>query len=214
MSKLSLNTMVLGAIETNVYIISNEDTKECVIVDPAAKSRQILQRIDELGLTLKAILLTHGHFDHLLAVKEIKEQYPQVPVYAHEQELDLIRRPKSESLGVDFSEYGFTPDIAVHDGDVLELIGFTWTVLHTPGHTIGSVCYYLEDEKMLIAGDTVFECGFGRTDLETGSETDIIRSFKEKIFTLQDDVRVYPGHGYGTTIGKERMSNMILMYMN
>lgn len=203
---LRLHTMVLGMVSTNCYIISNMDTKEAIIIDPADCGDIIGNYIDKEKLILRGILLTHGHFDHILAAAEIANQY-RVDIYANQEEKKLIATSSlnlSQSRGMD---YGVDVQRLLEDGQIFILAGFTIRAIHTPGHTSGGNCYYIEDKKLLLSGDTLFRETVGRTDLPTGNYETIIRSLREKLLVLDDDVLVCPGHGEFTTIGYERVNN-------
>jgi len=204
--------MVLGGVSTNCYIIYHQTTKKAVIVDPADNGAYILNKCHELDVTPEAILLTHGHFDHILAVKDVQRAF-HCKVYAGKEEDRLLQDPSlnlSGSLGTD--QMGLSADYLARDGEVLHLIGFDWKVLETPGHTSGSVCYYIESEKVLISGDTLFAESLGRTDLPTGSSREIMASIVDKLLVLPEDTMVYPGHGEQTTIGYEKQYNPVAVY--
>ena len=153
--------------------------------------------------------MTHGHFDHVMAAEELAGIFG-VKIYAHEKEQDTLENPgKNVSLMVGGRD-AYHADVYVKDGEVLELAGMKVKVLHTPGHTAGGCCYYLEEEGALFSGDTLFCQSVGRTDFPGGSMSEIVRSIKEKLMALPDEVRVYPGHMDLTTIGKERAYNPFL----
>lgn len=212
MSGFRIKTCVLGKVSTNCYLIYHEGTKEAVIVDPADNAAYILNKCNELGITPKAVLLTHGHFDHILATEDIRRAF-RCKVYAGQEEDAMLRDPSlnlSGTFGGD--QMGLKADCLVRDGEVLELIGFQWKVLFTPGHTSGSVCYWVESEQVLISGDTLFEDSLGRTDLPTASSAAIITSILEKLFVLPEDTMVYPGHGDPTTISHEKQYNPVAVY--
>ncbi|WP_181899306.1 MBL fold metallo-hydrolase [Lachnotalea glycerini] len=197
----------LGMVRTNCYLVYNVDTKEAIIVDPADNGAYIKSIIEEKDLNLQAILLTHGHFDHIMAVAYLKENY-QIPVMAHEQEKEILEDPAknlSDSMGGNFCIV--KADRFLKDGEVLELLGTKIKTLYTPGHTIGGVCYLFEKEKLLLSGDTLFNGSVGRSDFPTGSTSTLVRSIKDKLFVLEDDVIVYPGHEDETSIGRERKFN-------
>ena len=198
--------MTLGMVATNCYLIINKETKEALLIDPADNALRISNVIEENVCTLKAILLTHGHFDHIMALNELKKRY-NVPVYAHEEEEDVLKQSSLNMSGMIGQIYTTQADIYVKDGEHLKLAGLDIIVLHTPGHTKGGVCYYLPEEKVLMSGDTLFHCSIGRTDFPTGSMSQLVRSVKEQLFVLPDDVQVYPGHDSVTSIGYEKQYN-------
>lgn len=206
MNQLEIKSFLLGMVATNCYLLANKETKEVLIVDPADDALRISNAIETEGWTPAAILLTHGHFDHIMAVNELKARY-HVPIYAHIEEGDVLKQTSLNLSGMIGRIYTSEADIYVRDGDHLKLAGFDVIVLHTPGHTKGSVCYYLPEEKVLMSGDTLFHCSIGRTDFPTGSMSQLIRAVKEQLFVLPDDVKVYPGHDSVTTIGYEKQYN-------
>ena len=206
MGQIEIKSMTLGMVATNCYLIINKENKEALLVDPADNALRISNVIEENVCTLKAILLTHGHFDHIMALNELKKRY-NVPVYAHEEEEDVLKQSSLNMSGMIGQIYTTQADIYVKDGEHLKLAGLDIIVLHTPGHTKGGVCYYLPEEKVLMSGDTLFHCSIGRTDFPTGSMSQLVRSVKEQLFVLPDDVQVYPGHDSVTSIGYEKQYN-------
>lgn len=206
MGQIEIKSMTLGMVATNCYLIINKETKEALLIDPADNALRISNVIEENVCTLKAILLTHGHFDHIMALNELKKRY-NVPVYAHEEEEDVLKQSSLNMSGMIGQIYTTQADIYVKDGEHLKLAGLDIIVLHTPGHTKGGVCYYLPEEKVLMSGDTLFHCSIGRTDFPTGSMSQLVHSVKEQLFVLPDDVQVYPGHDSVTSIGYEKQYN-------
>lgn len=200
----------LGSLGTHCYFLINEANGEALVVDPADHADIITRKLREQGLTLKGILLTHGHADHVLAVEDLRRDH-QVPVLAHEEEETLLADPaKNLSFGIFRKPLRLMADQLLKDGDVIELAGLTLQVLYTPGHTPGGCCFYSEADGVLISGDTLFCASVGRTDFPGGSMSTLIRSIREKLLVLPDETKVYPGHSEMTTIGQERKWNPYL----
>lgn len=206
---MKVERFLTGILSTNCYVAWNEQTKEAVIVDPAAYSKKLAEFLREEGLKPQAVLLTHGHFDHIMGLDALLEEYP-VPVYVHEAEKGLIADPKTNLSLTYTNGYVFEDAIYVTDGQKIAAAGVTFEVLFTPGHTSGGCCYYAETENMLFSGDTLFRCSVGRSDLPTGDETTLIRSIKEKLLVLPENTVVYPGHMAATTVQTEKTANPFL----
>lgn len=197
----------LGMVRTNCYLIYNDETKEVIIVDPADNAKMIEQLIEEKKLDVQAILLTHGHFDHILAANELHDTY-RVPIMAHENEKQILEDPSLNlSIGMGGEPCIVKADRFLEDDEVLDLLHTKVKVLHTPGHTAGGACYLFLKEKLMFSGDTLFEESVGRTDFPTGSMSTLVHSIKEKLMVLEDDITVYPGHEGETSIGHERNFN-------
>lgn len=208
MQNIIVVTNVLGELGTNCYTIVNTDTRETVIVDPAANAEFLLKMIQNQNYKLKAILLTHAHFDHIAAVNDLKEAMPEVPVYIGINDNDLLSNCAA-NLSAMFAEPLFVKaDKTVSDGEKLSMLGTEITCIEVPGHTQGGMCYYFEENKLLFDGDTLFTGSIGRSDFPTGDGELLIKSIEEKLFTLPDDVVVYPGHNGKTRIGREKAGNM------
>ena len=210
MAGLRVEQYVVGPVMTNCYFAVNEDTKEALIVDPGDSAKALTDKIKERGLSPKAVLLTHGHFDHAFAAEAIAKEF-SVPIYAEEHEKETLESPAINLCGM-MGRQGvvFHADVYVKDGDILDLAGFSIKVLHTPGHTRGGCCYYIEKEQALFAGDTLFCQSVGRTDFPGGSASVLLRSSEEKLMSLPGQTRVYPGHNETTSIGWERQYNPFL----
>lgn len=198
---------ILGMASTNSYVVTNTDTKECVIIDIGSYSEVMENYIKDNGYTLKGILLTHGHFDHIMGLDGMLNNH-KVPVYIYEDEADMLKDPSVNASTCFGLNYAFGGKVnGLRDNEVLAIAGLNFKVIHTPGHTKGGCCYYEEDEKVLFSGDTLFQRSVGRSDLPTGSGGELIRSLRDKLFTLPDETKVYPGHMDTTTIEYEKKYN-------
>lgn len=205
-NRMKIKNFVIGMIGTNCYVAGNEETRECVLIDPAVYAPEITAYIRKEELELRAILLTHGHFDHIMGIDGFQEEFP-VPVYAHRAE-EVLLKDSSMNASSDFGkQYTYSGASYVEDGQTLELAGMDFRVIYTPGHTIGGCCYYLEQEKVLFSGDTLFRESIGRTDFPTGSSSQLLRSIRQKLLILPEDTMVYPGHMETTSIGDEKKYN-------
>ena len=205
---MRIETFEVGPHPTNCYLIINEETNKTLIVDPGVTPEGLLKYVSEAGLVPEAILLTHGHYDHLGGVPEWLAAYPDLPVYAHEDEAAMLGNPQLNMTawqrqdGVSITDYR-----KAADGEVLHLIGEDIRVLHLPGHTAGGCAYYFESKGRLFAGDTIFYHDVGRTDLPTGSTKQLLQSINDRLMALPDETVVFCGHGPATTIGEERAYN-------
>ena len=203
---IKIGRMVLGVCQTNCYFVYREGSSKVIFIDPADYGEQIFQAMKNNGFEVAAILLTHGHFDHIWGCSRLR-QLTSAPVYAYEGEEDvLLSSDLNVSAGAGRA-CTVKANTLLKDGQELIIEGMTFKVIATPGHTKGSCCYYFEEADMLISGDTLFEESVGRTDLPTGSMSTLVRSVKDKLFVLPDDTVVYPGHGDSTTIGHEKKYN-------
>ena len=205
-----LEKLVVGPLATNCYIVGSESGRQGMIVDPGDEAEQILNRVRNLGLDIKYILLTHGHLDHTGALKEVKEATgAEIAVHT-----DDARTLKEKYLNLSLI-FGISyppspsPDRLLKGGDSISIGELSFAVIHTPGHTPGSIC--LLGEGVLFSGDTLFNYGVGRADLPGCSYSQLIDSIQTKLMVLADEVIVYPGHGPQTTIGTERRGNPFLI---
>ena len=206
MKNSELQTCVLGSVSTNCYLLKNKNTGDLLIVDPADHAQEIFSRIREMQAKPAAILLTHGHYDHILAVEDVKKEY-QIPVYACEKEAGTLLYPSANLSGYGNRSCSLKADILLEDLQAFEAAGFSVQMLHTPGHTPGSCCYYLKDEGILFSGDTLFYGSVGRTDFPGGSTAQIVESLHRLTDSLPEETEVYPGHDISTTIGYEKRYN-------
>lgn len=209
MGKLQIAHYMVGPVQTNCYFAINKETKEALVIDPGEEAARLMQQIREQGLTVAAILLTHGHFDHAGAAEELSTLC-NAPIYAHEAEKETLESEKLNACWMIGRQETYRADLFVKDEQELDLAGFHIRVLFTPGHTKGGCCYYFPYENVVFSGDTLFQMSVGRTDLEGGSMSQIVRSIQEKLMPLPEQTVVYPGHGEATTIETERMYNPYL----
>ena len=202
---MNFQTVIVGALETNCYLVWCRETKECAIVDPGADADQIFLEVSRLGLKPTAILNTHGHLDHIGANKDMKEHYG-APLLIHSADSGMLAAVQQNELRFLLGAKDSPPaDGFLEDGQHLLLGHGSLRVLHTPGHSPGSVCFL--SDSFLLSGDTLFFEGVGRTDLPGGSSRQLEESIRAKILTLADNLVVLPGHGPHTTIGQERSGN-------
>ncbi len=201
--KLIVEPIVVGELNTNCYVLGNNKSKQAVVIDPGADAGSIKAVLERNALKLNSIILTHGHYDHIGALDDF-----DVPVYIHANDLEFMKNSDmnlSANFGLD--KKFDAKFLVVKDGQTVVVGDMHITVLHTPGHTPGGIC--LKVGAMLFSGDTLFCRGIGRTDLPGGSFEQIKRSIKEKIFSLNDDIIVFPGHGPATTVKEEKAGNNI-----
>ena len=191
---MQMKTMPLGAYQTNCYLVWNEESDRCPVIDPGYEPERVLSEAKRLGKTIEAVLLTHGHFDHVGAVRTLAAE-TECQVYLNEQDLSM---PTQLTAGPLYYTHLYK------EGDVLNLAGVKLRVIHTPGHTPGSVCLVAEDA--IFSGDTLFEGSCGRTDLPGGDWATILKSLK-RLAQMEGAFRVYPGHGPSTTLEDEKKWN-------
>lgn len=209
MQELIVITNQLGDFMTNCYTVYNAVTRDAVLIDPACNARFLNNILVNEQLNCVAILLTHGHYDHIGALPELMELVGhKVPIYASAEEEDVLNDPR-KNLSTMLSGQMVTvkPDILLQDDQEIELLDTKLRCFLVPGHTKGGMCYYFAENGILFSGDTLFARSIGRSDFPTGDGIRLVKSIKEKLMTLPDETIVYPGHNERTTIEKERNAN-------
>ena len=205
-----LETFPVGLLQCNCTILADEETREAIVVDPGDEVGRIHRRLTALGLTLKQILITHAHIDHIGGALKLKS-LTGAPIFLNEEDIPQLQIMAEQAAWVGVETPATAPpDEALTDGRRVGLDNYPAQVIHTPGHTQGSICLLFAPLGMVLAGDTLFAGSIGRTDLPGGNDKQIIHSIQSRLLTLPDTTKVVPGHGPATTIGAERRSNPFL----
>jgi glyoxylase-like metal-dependent hydrolase (beta-lactamase superfamily II) len=201
-----LHTVHVGITMTNCYVVGCEETKEAVVIDPGGHRERILKAIDESGLVVRYVFNTHCHFDHMGANADIVAA-TGAPLALHPDELPILEaRGGATWFGVAVKESPH-PDVLLEPGQIIGVGTLRFKVLHTPGHSPGSVTFFLAEEGVAFDGDVLFDRGVGRTDLPGGDWDTLVQSIRGVLFSLPDETALYPGHGPATTVGREKRSN-------
>ncbi|MBE5907835.1 MAG: MBL fold metallo-hydrolase [Lachnospiraceae bacterium] len=214
MVDFSIETYVVGPVQTNCYFLINNTTNQVIIVDPGSAAKQLAALIREKKYEPVGILLTHGHFDHADAVDDLKEELSEYALfaYAYEGEQRTLEDPRLNLSGdMNFHAKSYHADVYLQDHETIDLAGFHVEVLFTPGHTPGGCCFYCAEEGIVFSGDSLFCQSVGRTDFPEGSMSDLVRGVREQLFVLPDKTYVLPGHNEPTTIGDEKKYNPFLV---
>lgn len=206
--KIQVEPIVVGPLFSNCYILWDEETNQGVIIDPGDEAETILKTVKNLGIKIKYILATHGHFDHVGAVAKLRKAL-NVEFLAHKDDLFFLEDGENaaQRWGIQIDQPP-KPDHYIEDGDKIKFGKFELTVIHTPGHSPGGVSFL--NNRMLFCGDTLFQGSIGRTDFRKGSFEDLAKSIKTRLYTLPDDTIVYTGHGPVTSIGDEKRYNAFI----
>lgn len=205
---IKIKQFIAGQLENNMYLVMDEDTKKAVLIDATELIPEIPDTVKQLGADVQYILLTHGHFDHIMGLNDLKKELNAEAMICKD---DLVISDNINEFTRLFNWPDSIPPVYekyIKDGDIIPVGNMNIKVIHTPGHTEGGVCYLVEDN--LFSGDTLFRGSVGRTDLFGGNFSKLSDSIKNKLFKLDNDIKVFPGHGPMTTIGYEKKYNEIL----
>lgn len=205
---MKILTFILGQMQTNCYFIINEKTNKAIVIDPADEYKRLEDIITKRNLSIEFILLTHSHFDHMMALEELRQK-TNAPLYVHESDAEALINPQlnymTQFAGI--TKVCKPAERLLHDGDILYLDDIEIKVMHTPGHTMGSICYFIGDN--IITGDTLFKDDIGRDDLYGGNEKQLNESLN-KLKSLKADYKIYPGHGSSSRLAYEKEHNIYL----
>ncbi|SNB44894.1 MBL fold metallo-hydrolase [Geobacter sp. DSM 9736] len=203
-------SVVVGELGVNCFILGCEKTKEGIVVDPGGEPGRILAAVSQLGLSVKYVINTHGHFDHVGGVKEVLAA-TGARYLVHREDVPFLSRASDSARAYGLrAENPPLPDEFMEDGLTVSFGECRLKVIHTPGHTPGGCCLYLEDENVVITGDTLFAESVGRTDLPGGSHEILVAGIRDRLLNLPEETSVWPGHGPASTIGHERRHNPYL----
>ena len=208
---MKIDRLILGSFETNCYILrQSEAAKDCLIIDTGLEAGELVDFLEAHKLNPVAVVLTHGHADHITGLVALRNKFPNIKVYIHKLDAEMLTGTKSNLSALVGVLFRTEPaDFLIEEGYVINEADVKLQVLHTPGHTPGGICLYSKDEVLVFVGDTLFADSVGRVDLG-GNMTQLIKSIKEKLCILPDETTVYPGHGPVTTIAQEKQNNPYL----
>jgi hydroxyacylglutathione hydrolase len=210
---MKIDRFILGDFETNCYVVrADESATDCLIIDIGFNPDDLVGSLVEKRQNPVAVILTHGHADHIVGLDTVRRQFPQIKVYIHELDAPMLADANANLSALIEGAYTTEPaEVFLRDGDIVEEAGIRLEVLHTPGHTPGGICLYARQEGLVFVGDTLFADSVGRADFPGGDMGQLIRSIRNKLLTLPDSTVAYPGHGSRTAIGRERRTNPFLI---
>ena len=206
---MKIDRLILGAYETNCYVLrSGEAAKDCLLVDAGLGADKLIKFLQEHKLNPVAVVLTHGHIDHIAGVAALRAEFLDIKVHIHKLDAEMLTEPNINLSAMAGAAFITEPeDVSLKERDVIDLAGVKLLVLHTPGHTPGGISLYSKEDGVAFVGDTLFADSIGRTDFPGGSMSQLLTSVREKLFTLPEETKVYPGHGPETTIAAEKAHN-------
>jgi len=206
---MKIDRLMLGAYETNCYVLrSSETARDCLIIDPGLGAGKLINFLQEHELNPLAVVLTHGHIDHIAGVAALRTEFPDIRVHIHKLDADMLTEPHTNLSAMTGGNFSIAPaEFSLDEQSIIEQAGVKLSVLHTPGHTPGGICLYSEDEGIVFTDDTLFADSIGRTDFPNGNMPQLLEGIRKKLFTLPDETKVYPGHGPITSIAQEKAHN-------
>jgi hydroxyacylglutathione hydrolase len=209
---MKIDCLILGAYETNCYVLrSSEQTKDCILIDTGLDGSELFDFLQQNKLNPVAVVLTHGHIDHIAALTKLRQKYPYINIYIHRSDADMLTDPLSNLSLITGCNFSTKPaDFLLNERDLIEQAGVKLQVLHTPGHTPGGISLYCQEQEVVFTGDALFADSIGRTDFPGGSIEQLITGIKENLLTLPPNTKVYPGHGPATSIAREKTHNQYL----
>lgn len=209
---MKIDQLILGAYETNCFVLrSSETSTDCLIIDPGLGIDELVVFLEEDGLNPVAVVLTHGHIDHIAGVAVLRGRFPDIKVYVHKLDANMLTEPHANLSAMTGESFSIEPaDFILEERDEIEQVGIKLSILHTPGHTPGGISLYSKEDGVVFVGDALFADSVGRTDFPGGSMAQLIKGIKEKLLALPDETVVYPGHGPITKIAREKQFNQYL----
>ncbi len=209
---MKIDHLTLGAYETNSYVMrQNDASRECLIIDTGLNAGTLIDFLTQRQLNPVALVFTHGHVDHIGGANAMRSSFGDMKVYIHQLDAKMLTEPQSNLSGMTGMPFRTEPqEVSLTEGDVIEQAAIELLVLHTPGHTPGGISLYSENDGVAFVGDALFADSVGRTDFPGGNMPQLVSSIKEKLFTLPDETKIFPGHGPATTIGHEKAYNPFL----
>jgi glyoxylase-like metal-dependent hydrolase (beta-lactamase superfamily II) len=206
---MKIDYLILGGYQTNCYVLrKNDSVKDCLIIDPGLDAAELIEFLDEQNLNPVAVVLTHGHIDHIAGLAALRKRFPDIKIYIHNLDAEMLTDPNINLSSMSGMAFVTEPqDVSLKNRDIIDIAGMKLRVLHTPGHTPGGISLYSKEAGVVFVGDTLFADSIGRTDFPGGSMSQLLASVREKLFTLPSETEVYPGHGPATTIAAEKAHN-------